>query len=88
MLICMRTTINLDDELLRRAKRLAAQSNRTLTSFLEDALREAVNRVSLPKNRKSVILPVSDQPPGICPGVDLDHWAGLLEVMEGEHDPA
>jgi len=42
MLICMRTTLNLNDELMRKAKKAAAESGVTLTSFIEDAVREAL----------------------------------------------
>lgn len=38
----MRTTLDLDDHLLREAKKLAAERGQTLTSFVEDALRDAV----------------------------------------------
>lgn len=40
----MRTTIRLDDELLREAKRLAAETNQTLTAVIEEALRERLAR--------------------------------------------
>lgn len=39
MLICMRTTINLPDELYRATRVRAAQEGRTVTSVLEEALR-------------------------------------------------
>lgn len=39
MLICVRTTLNLNDELVRQAKQRAAAEDRTLTSVIEDALR-------------------------------------------------
>ncbi|MGQ0680374.1 MAG: CopG family transcriptional regulator [Actinomycetota bacterium] len=38
----MKTTFNLDDELLFRVKRLAAQRGTTSTKIIEDALREAL----------------------------------------------
>jgi hypothetical protein len=38
----MKTTVNLNDELLRRAKKLAAERGVTLTAFIEGALREAL----------------------------------------------
>jgi hypothetical protein len=78
----MRTTVDLDDLLLRRAKELAARTNRTLTSVLEDALREVLTRGNQSARRKRVVLPVSKQPPGVLPGVDLDNSAGLLDIME------
>jgi hypothetical protein len=84
----MRTTVDLDDTVLRRAKELAARSNRTLTAVLEDALREALGRVNKPAQRKALKLLTSNQRPGVCPGVDLDHSAALLELMEEEDAPA
>jgi len=84
MFICMRTTINLDDALLRRAKQLAAKTNRTLTSLFQDALREVVNRSGPAPRRGRVKLPVSDRPLGLLPGVDLDNSAALLDLMENQ----
>ena len=42
MLICMRTTLNIDDELFRKAKREASDRGITLTRFIEDAVRRAL----------------------------------------------
>ena len=39
----MRTTIRLDDRLLAEAKQYAAESGRTLTGLIEDALREVAD---------------------------------------------
>ncbi|MCY3024441.1 MAG: DUF2191 domain-containing protein [Planctomycetota bacterium] len=78
----MRTTVDLDDSLLRRAKELAARTHRTLTSVLEDALRETLSRTRARARRKCVVLPKSTQRPGVLAGVDLDSSAGLLDVME------
>ena len=38
MYICMRTTIRLREDLLRRAKKRAAEEGRTLTSLIEEGL--------------------------------------------------
>jgi predicted transcriptional regulator len=40
----MRTTIRLDENLLAEAKRYAAESGRTLTTVIEDALRTSLAR--------------------------------------------
>jgi hypothetical protein len=40
----MRTTITIDDNLLREAKVLAARTDRTVSSVLEEALRELLAR--------------------------------------------
>ena len=77
----MRTTIRLDDHLLREAKQFAAQTGRTLTAVIEDALRE-----SLARSRKRPLPTRAALPTfrgnGLRPGVDLDDSASLLEVME------
>ena len=83
----MRTTVNLDDDLLRGAKTLAAQTGRTLTSILEDALREVLYRRAKTPHRKPVHLAVSTCKPGYGPGVDLDNSAALLDILEGRDGP-
>lgn len=82
MLPCMRTTIRLEDELLREAKQLAAATGRTLTAVIEDALRAQLARRAEPRER--VELPVFRGGGGLQPGVDLDDNAALLELMESE----
>jgi hypothetical protein len=78
----MRTTIRLDDQLLRDAKREAVVSGRTLTQVIEDALREVLARRKAPAPRKRLKLRVFDGG-GLQPGVDLDDSAALLDIMEG-----
>jgi hypothetical protein len=82
MLRCMRTTIRLNDDLLRDAKVEAAKSGRTLTQLIEDALREKIARSRQPGRKKRVVLhTVSGS--GVRPGVDLNDSAALLDIMEG-----
>jgi hypothetical protein len=76
----MRTTIRLDDALLRRAKAAAAMSGRSLNDLIADAVRTALaqrrtrpQRIKLPTFRGN----------GLQPGVDLDDNAALLDLMEG-----
>jgi hypothetical protein len=83
----MRTTVRLDDELFRRTKALAAQTGRTLTAVIEDALREALARQRGPRGRRPVALPTF-KGIGLQPGIDLDDSAGLLEVMDAGRDPS
>ncbi len=76
----MRTTIRLDDELLKAARRLAAETGRTLTAVIEDAVREAVARRHAPAARRPVTLPTRGGQ-GLQPGVDLDDSRALLDRM-------
>jgi len=76
-----RTTIRMDEHLLGQAKQLAARTGRTLTSIIEEALRDKLNARS-PAPRKPIRpLPVF-RGDGLQPGVDLEDSASLLELME------
>jgi hypothetical protein len=44
MIICMRTTLVLDDALLRQAKHRAAERNLTVSDVVNEALRDALGR--------------------------------------------
>ncbi|MFI4887347.1 MAG: hypothetical protein ACHP7B_01210 [Burkholderiales bacterium] len=77
----MRTTVRLDDHLLREAKKYAAESGRTLTSVLEDALRDTLARRSVQATRTRV-RHKTFKGDGVRPGVDLNDSAALLEAME------
>jgi hypothetical protein len=77
----MRTTIKLDDELLREAKAAAAASGRTLTALVEAALRESLARRRASPHRPRLSLPTF-KGDGVRPGVDLHHSAALLEIMD------
>lgn len=82
----MRTTIRIDDELLRQVKQLAASRGKSLTMFIEDALREVLARQQKMEGKERIrLLTFSGQ--GLLPGVDLDDSATLLDLMETERDP-
>jgi plasmid stability protein len=84
MLVRMRTTINLPDELYGEVRRRAADEGRTVTSFLEGALRDALARHDAGEQPPFVIDPfVGD---GVLPGVDLNNSAALLDLMEEDLD--
>lgn len=82
----MRTTIRLDDQLLKEAKAAAAASGRTFTDLVESALRETLARRKAGLRRERVVLPTF--PGSLMPGVDLDNSAALLDLMEAPDDPA
>lgn len=83
MLRCMRTTIRLDEDLLRDAKAAAAASGRTLTALIEDALRETLSRGHAQAPAAHIELPTFKGGGGLQAGVDLDDSAALLDLMEG-----
>lgn len=48
----MRTTITIDEDLLREAKVMAAQTDRTVSSVLEEALRQMLARQTESEERR------------------------------------
>lgn len=79
MLLCMRTTLDLDDQLMRKVKRLAAETGRTLTSIIELGLRELLDQEqrSHPYRFEWVTVPG-----GTLPGVDLTDRDALIDLMD------
>ena len=77
----VRTTVRLNEDLLREAKRAAAESGRTLTAFMEDALRQALARRATQEQAEHRPLPTVPGW-GLRPGVDLDDSAALLDLLE------
>jgi hypothetical protein len=49
MIIFMRTTVQLDDDVFRRAKAAAAAAGITLSRLIEDSLRENLRRSTPPR---------------------------------------
>ncbi|MYB41977.1 MAG: ribbon-helix-helix protein, CopG family [Chloroflexi bacterium] len=78
----MRTTVRLDDVLLRQAKEHAARSGRTLTALIEDALRRTLAEAKRRPAHPPPNLPTF-RGDGLQPGVDLDDSAALLDLLEG-----
>jgi hypothetical protein len=76
----MRTTVRLDAHLLAQAKKQAAESGKTLTAVLEDALRESLSRRKAHAKARPVRLKTV-KGSGMRPGVDLDDSASLLDLM-------
>lgn len=81
MLLCLRTTIRLDETLMKEVKKAAAESGRTLTGVIEDALRENLSRRRGGGPRRRVRFPTFNGR-GLLPGIDLDDTAALLDRME------
>jgi plasmid stability protein len=76
----MRTIINLDDDLHRRAKEYAARMRTSLTALVEEALRI---RLARPTGRRSgpVVLPTFGGD-GLQPGVSLDDMDSVYDAMD------
>jgi hypothetical protein len=77
----MRTTIRLNDALLKRVKQKALEQRKTFTDVVQEALASWVQgsparsgqRIRLPKSGKG----------GLLPGIDLSDNASVLDRMDG-----
>jgi hypothetical protein len=80
-----RTTVRLPAELLRRAKRKAADEGRTLTSLIEDGLRQVVSNGGPKTKRPRGPVPVSKAKGDTWPGIDISDSAALQEREDLEY---
>lgn len=78
----MRTTIQLDDTLLREARREAARSGMTLSGIIEEALRERLARPATSAEPREQVRLRTTGGGGLRPGIDLDNSAALLDVLD------
>jgi predicted transcriptional regulator len=76
----MRTTIDLNDELMRRIKRLAADQGVTFRELVERALRGLLERKAV---RKGYTLQWRTEKGQLMPGVRLDDRDALFDLMDG-----
>lgn len=79
-----RTTVRLPPELLRLAKRKAAEEGRTLTALIEDSLWQAVSSEK-PAKQKRVLPRVSTAKGDTWPGIDISNSAALQELDDLEY---
>jgi Arc/MetJ family transcription regulator len=76
----MRTTIDIDDQLLVYAKQQAALQGCTLKQVVENALREFLSRQYL---QQDVVRLETVSGSGLKPGIDLDNGRSLNDIMDG-----
>lgn len=75
----MRTTLNLDDQLLVAAKHRAVEQSVSLAYVIENALRDSLAKPQAKRNR---IRLVTASGAGVKPGVDLDNGRVLSDIMD------
>ncbi len=80
MLLCMRTTIDINDVLFRAAKRKAAEQGTSLRNLIETALRQHLGRTKAAPRYALRWQPESGR---LQPGVDLTDRASLFDIMDG-----
>jgi hypothetical protein len=81
MLRCVRTTIDLNDEVLRRAKQRAADEGVPLREVVEAALRNHLAR--RPGQGRKYTLKWRPERGRLRPGVQLDDRQALFDLMDG-----
>ncbi len=77
---CMKTTIDLDDELLRLAKQRAAAAGVPLRAYIEDALRACL--LPRPRGRSKFTLDLPIIEGNAPPAVDVADRNALYDLME------
>ena len=76
----MRTTISIDDDVIRSAKQRAAAEGKTLGELVTEALRERIAR--RPRRGRTRYEPVTFGQDGTLPGVDLTSNAAVRDLMD------
>ena len=76
-----RTTVRLPEDLMRKVKKAAAETDRSLTAVIEDALREHLSRPIEATSRPHGPLP-TDGKGGLQPGVSIDDSRALRELLD------
>ena len=73
--------MRLSGELLRRAKKRAAETSQTLTSLIEEGLKVVLATSGNPRRHVHAPLPISRASGGTLPGVDLSRTSDLEDRM-------
>jgi hypothetical protein len=81
--ICMRTTVDLPDELLRQARTRAAEEGTTLTALLTEGLRLRLSGAPAGRRRQRK-LPTSVAGGGLQPWIDPSSNASLLDAADDD----
>ena len=82
MLLCMRTTVDISDDLMRDLKRVAADTRRSLKELIEDAIRASLAARHAPRGTQPGHQVLTFKGKGIQPGVTLDSMRDLLDIMD------
>lgn len=78
----MRTTVRLDEGLLRQVKAEATRRGETVTALIERGLRLVLSGAHRSPRRARVKLPVSHATGGTRPGIDLNDSGALLDRLD------
>jgi hypothetical protein len=79
MVAHMKTTIDIADELLERAKRQARRENKTLKEIVEEALRRQIASAAVQK--RFVYRPHTVNGKGLQPGIAEGNWEMIRDLI-------
>jgi len=77
----MKTTLDIDDQLLSEAKALAAHQRTSLTRLIEEGLHLRLRAGSTARHRANVALPLLKGRGGLVAGVDPRSNKALLDAL-------
>ena len=77
----MRTTVTIPDDLVRQAKRAAAERSFALSEVIQEALQKVFLQQRTTGEKQQTRL-TTFRGRGVLPGIDLDNYATVLDAME------
>ena len=80
----MKTTLDIDDALLVRAKAVSARERKSLTALIEEGLRLRLRARQASNAGQEVKIPVFHGKGGLQPGIDPLSNRSILEAIEGD----
>lgn len=80
----MKTTLDIDDELLVRAKAVSARERKSLTALIEEGLRLRLRRPGSTRDPASTTLAIHRGKGGLVPGVDSLSNRSLLDAADDD----
>lgn len=83
MLLGVRTTVDINDDLMTELKRVAADTRRSLKDLIEDAIRASLARDRAPRGGATGQRVLTFKGRGVQPGVNLNSMRDLLDLMDG-----
>jgi len=84
MIVCMRTTISLDDRILEAVKRRAGNEGLSVSAWVAGVLDEAVKRSKKSTQERPFRLVTAGEG-GTYPGIDLDRPRELMVAEDEEN---
>ncbi len=78
----MKTVLNIDDELLTRAKTVSAREGKSLTALIEEGLRLRLRRAVRKSRTGRHALPVYSDKGGLVKGIDPRSNRSMLDAAD------